>query len=219
MFRVAEPKLSSTTTFVLPLQMQNGHGRRDSLLDKSRRRLSSPKRAENHFTANGSTATSWSHGDSSSGWRSTSKDYGRLNSATLSNIRFVALCSLWYFSSALSSNTGKAIMLVFRFPVTLTFVQFGFISTYCLLLASPAVRLTKIRKPSAVVLRSTLPMAAFQVGGHIFSSIAISRVHVSTVHTIKVIISRVSNGRRYSPLFAGLISALHSRSLRSTIWC
>jgi solute carrier family 35 protein E1 len=33
-------------------------------------------------------------------------------------------------------------------------------------------------------------MAAFQVGGHIFSSLAISRVPVSTVHTIKVSFDR-----------------------------
>lgn len=101
-------------------------------------------------------------------------------------LRFILLCCLWYTSSALSSNTGKSILLIFNFPVTLTFVQFGFIAGYCLLLASPLVGLTRIRGPSAAVLRNTIPMAAFQVGGHIFSSFAISRIPVSTVHTIKV---------------------------------
>ncbi len=101
-------------------------------------------------------------------------------------MRFILLCCLWYTSSALSSNTGKSIMLIFKFPITLTFVQFGFIAGYCLLLASPVVGLTRIRGPSAAVLHSTIPMAAFQVGGHIFSSFAISRIPVSTVHTIKV---------------------------------
>lgn len=101
-------------------------------------------------------------------------------------MRFILLCCLWYTTSALSSNTGKSIMLIFKFPVTLTFIQFGFIAGYCLLLASPLVGLTRIRGPSAAVLRSTIPMAAFQVGGHIFSSFAISRIPVSTVHTIKV---------------------------------
>lgn len=101
-------------------------------------------------------------------------------------MRFILLCCLWYTSSALSSNTGKSIMLIFKFPITLTFVQFGFIAGYCLLLASPLIGLTRIRGPSAAVLRSTIPMAAFQVGGHISSSFAISRIPVSTVHTIKV---------------------------------
>jgi hypothetical protein len=43
-------------------------------------------------------------------------------------MRFIFLCALWYASSALSSNTGKAILNEFRYPVTLTFVQFGFVA-------------------------------------------------------------------------------------------
>lgn len=103
-----------------------------------------------------------------------------------STVRFIILCCLWYMSSAMSSNTGKAILNQFRYPVTLTFVQFGFIAGYCLLLMSPLFRVSKLRRPSLVIIRSTLPMAAFQVGGHIFSSVAMARISVSTVHTIKV---------------------------------
>ncbi len=103
-----------------------------------------------------------------------------------STVRFVLLCSLWYASSALSSNTGKAIMNQFRYPVTLTFVQFGFVATYCLLFMSPIVRFTRLRPPTRAILKDTLPMGCFQVGGHIFSSMAISRIPVSTTHTIKV---------------------------------
>jgi solute carrier family 35 protein E1 len=44
----------------------------------------------------------------------------------------------------------------------------------------------RLRRPSRAILTNTWPMAVFQVGGHIFSSMAISRVPVSTVHTIKV---------------------------------
>lgn len=44
----------------------------------------------------------------------------------------------------------------------------------------------KLRQPSKALLKGVLPMAAFQVGGHVFSSVATSRVPVSTVHTIKV---------------------------------
>ena len=103
-----------------------------------------------------------------------------------SNFLFILLCGLWYSTSALSSNTGKAILDQFRYPITLTFVQFGFVAFYCLLFMSPAIRFTRMRMPTKAILRSTFPMGLFQVGGHIFSSIAISRIPVSTVHTIKV---------------------------------
>lgn len=100
--------------------------------------------------------------------------------------RFVLLCSLWYLTSALSSNTGKAILTQFRYPATLTFVQFGFVALYCLLFMSPLVRFSRLRAPTKAIIRNTLPMGMFQVGGHMFSSMAISRIPVSTVHTIKV---------------------------------
>ncbi|KAF8513004.1 TPT-domain-containing protein [Hysterangium stoloniferum] len=102
-------------------------------------------------------------------------------------LRFVFLCSLWYMSSAMSSNTGKAILNQFRYPVTLTFVQFGFVAGYCLLFMSPALRVSRLRTPTRAIIRSTVPMAVFQVGGHIFSSVAIGRIPVSTVHTIKAL--------------------------------
>lgn len=104
-------------------------------------------------------------------------------------VRFALLCMLWYSTSALSSNTGKVILTQFRYPITLTFVQFGFVAGYCLLFMSPAVRFSKFKLPSRAIFNSTLPMGCFQVGGHIFSSMAISRIPVSTVHTIKVSIS------------------------------
>jgi len=103
-----------------------------------------------------------------------------------SNLRFILLCSLWYTSSALSSNTGKSILTQFRYPITLTFVQFGFVASYCLLFMSPVVRFSRLRRPTKAIVQSTLPMGMFQVGGHVFSSMAISRIPVSTVHTIKV---------------------------------
>ncbi|OSD04838.1 TPT-domain-containing protein [Trametes coccinea BRFM310] len=113
-------------------------------------------------------------------------------------IRFVLLCALWYMTSALSSNTGKSIMTLFRYPVTLTFVQFGFVAAYCLLFMSPLVRFSRLRSPNKAIIQSTLPMGVFQVGGHIFSSMAISRIPVSTVHTIKAL----------SPLFTVAAYAL-----------
>ncbi|OBZ73539.1 putative transporter C83.11 [Grifola frondosa] len=113
-------------------------------------------------------------------------------------VRFVLLCGLWYTSSALSSNTGKSILTLFRYPITLTFIQFGFVAGYCLLFMSPLIQFSKLRMPTKAILHSTLPMGVFQVGGHIFSSMAISRIHVSTVHTIKAL----------SPLFTVAVYAL-----------
>ncbi|KAG6381492.1 triose-phosphate transporter family-domain-containing protein [Boletus reticuloceps] len=63
---------------------------------------------------------------------------------------------------------------------------------------TPAINFSKLRSPTVAILKATLPMGAFQVGGHMFSSIAISRIHVSTVHTIKAL----------SPLFTVAAYAL-----------
>ncbi|KAG2338428.1 TPT-domain-containing protein [Suillus weaverae] len=101
--------------------------------------------------------------------------------------RFILLCSFWYTTSALSSNTGKTILNQWNHPVTLTIIQFAFVAGYCLLFMSPVIRFTKLRPPTGAILRSTLPMGMFQVGGHMFSSIAISKIPVSTVHTIKAL--------------------------------
>ncbi|KAI0924067.1 hypothetical protein AcV5_009426 [Taiwanofungus camphoratus] len=115
-----------------------------------------------------------------------------------STLRFVLLCGLWYMTSALSSNTGKVILTQFRYPITLTFVQFGFVAGYCLLFMSPVIRFSKFKSPTRAILENTVPMGFFQVGGHMFSSMAISRIHVSTVHTIKAL----------SPLFTVAAYAL-----------
>lgn len=106
--------------------------------------------------------------------------------STASTARFLILCIFWYTTSALSSNTGKAILEQFRYPVTLTIIQFGFVAACCSLIMTPAINLSRLRSPTVAILKATLPMGVFQVGGHMFSSMAISRIHVSTVHTIKV---------------------------------
>lgn len=129
------------------------------------------------------------------------------------NITFILLCGLWYTTSALSSNTGKAILNEFRYPITLTFVQFGFVAFYCLLLMSPVIRFSKLRSPTKTILRDTIPMGVFQVGGHVFSSMAISRIPVSTVHTIKV--RSIASGFVLASLcsIAGFIPPFHRYGL------
>lgn len=108
-------------------------------------------------------------------------------SSAVSTTRFILLCSFWYTTSALSSNTGKTILTQFKYPVTLTIIQFAFVAGYSLLFMSPVIRFSKFRPPTGAILRSTLPMGLFQVGGHMFSSMAISKIPVSTVHTIKAL--------------------------------
>jgi solute carrier family 35 protein E1 len=75
-------------------------------------------------------------------------------------------------------------------------VQFAFVSFWCLTFAYlahlypplrthiPALK-HGIRYPSPDVISTTLPLAIFQLGGHILSSTATSKIPVSLVHTIK----------------------------------
>ncbi|MCJ1307030.1 suppressor of loss of ypt1 [Agyrium rufum] len=110
--------------------------------------------------------------------------------------RLVILCLIWYFSSALTNTSSKSILNAFPQPITLTLIQFAFVAFWCLLFAQlaktfPAVRQAipalknGIRRPSREVIRTTLPLALFQLFGHIFSSTATSKIPVSLVHTIK----------------------------------
>ena len=79
-----------------------------------------------------------------------------------------------------------------------------------------------IRRPSVAVIKTTLPLALFQVGGHLFSSNATQRIPVSLVHLIKglsplftVFAYRIFYGIRYPaatyisliPLTAGVMLA------------
>ncbi|OWZ40278.1 solute carrier family 35, member E1 [Cryptococcus neoformans] len=114
-------------------------------------------------------------------------------------VRFISLCFLWYACSAISNNTGKVILNHFKYPVTLTIVQFFFVAFYCAISSQKMLGWSgRLRQPTRNILKGTLPLAAFQVGGHIFGSMAISRVPVSTVHTIKAL----------SPLFTVMAYAL-----------
>jgi hypothetical protein len=44
----------------------------------------------------------------------------------------------------------------------------------------------RIKMPNLQVVKTTAPLSGFLIMGHVFSSMAISRVPVSFVHTIKV---------------------------------
>ena len=96
----------------------------------------------------------------------------------------------------MTNTSSKSILNAFPKPITLTIIQFAFVSGWCLFLAwlarlfprlktaIPALR-NGIRYPTREVISTTLPLALFQIGGHILSSTATEKIPVSLVHTIK----------------------------------
>lgn len=110
--------------------------------------------------------------------------------------KLVILCVIWYLSSALTSTSSKAILNAFPKPATLTMVQFAFVAYFCIFFSwlsslfsifresIPALR-NGLRYPSRNVLITTMPLAAFQIGGHLLSASATAKIPVSLVHTIK----------------------------------
>lgn len=207
------------------------------------------------------------------------------NTFSPESLKIMVLCCFWYASSAMTNNIAKDIFEQYSFPVTLTYVQFGFVAVFCFFfgfwsdvnygnynnggkwiinmwdnailqlqraskhtstlsgkfkysiilgltalfyiivaltriiqqsillvrywlalglgidedamglvrssksnLIPPSQRLcgSRIRKPSREVFSMIFPLSAFLISGHVFSSIAISSVPVSFVHTIKV---------------------------------
>ncbi|CAG8567149.1 4888_t:CDS:2 [Paraglomus occultum] len=107
---------------------------------------------------------------------------------SLKTIKFLFLCVLWYASSAVTNNIGKSLLNVFPYPVTLTWIQFGFVSLYCHALGR--LGFTRIRRLTVDILKETVPLSGFQIVGHGFSSVATSQVPVSFVHTIKNVFSK-----------------------------
>jgi len=136
----------------------------------------------------------------------------------------LALCVLWYTSSALSSNTSKSLLSRpkvagevlpgpprFPYPVTLTLVQFVFVNAFCYLgtrrsLLGEFTLAKRLVRISWQQMREIVQISVFNVLGHALSSLAVSRVEVSLVHTIKAL----------SPLFTVLSYALFFRVPYST---
>ncbi|KAH8716838.1 triose-phosphate transporter family-domain-containing protein [Phaeosphaeriaceae sp. PMI808] len=103
---------------------------------------------------------------------------------------------VWYMTSIFTNMSSKAILTALPRPVTLTIVQFAFVSGWCLFLAAMARKFPRlkqtfpflkygIRRPSRELVMTTLPLTCFQIAGHILSADATSRIPVSLVHTIK----------------------------------
>ncbi|KAF2129029.1 TPT-domain-containing protein [Dothidotthia symphoricarpi CBS 119687] len=110
--------------------------------------------------------------------------------------KLVMLCGVWYLTSIFTNMSSKAILTALPKPITLTTVQFAFVSGWCIVLATlarkyPRLKQTMpflkngIRRPTKELIMTTLPLTLFQIGGHILSADATSRIPVSLVHTIK----------------------------------
>jgi solute carrier family 35, member E1 len=99
-------------------------------------------------------------------------------------------------TSALTNTSSKSILNAFPNPVTLTIVQFACVSIWCVIFAQlasvfpglktavPALR-NGIKYPSRDAIATAMPLAVFQLLGHLLSSTATSKIPVSLVHTIK----------------------------------
>ncbi|KAL4788410.1 triose-phosphate transporter family-domain-containing protein [Aspergillus varians] len=110
--------------------------------------------------------------------------------------RLIVLCLIWYTTSALTNTSSKSILNALPKPITLTAVQFIFVSLWCLVLSYmsnvlpwlktsiPALK-NGILPPSRDVIMTALPLAVFQLAGHILSAMATAQIPVSLVHTIK----------------------------------
>lgn len=132
--------------------------------------------------------------------------------------KLVSLCIIWYFSSALTNTSSKSILTTFPKPATLTLIQFVLVSAFCLFFswlpkvfpalrnAIPSLR-NGLQYPSRDIIRSTLPMAVFQIVGHLLSSTATAKIPVSLVHTIKGL----------SPLFTVLATRVFF-NIRYGVW-
>lgn len=106
------------------------------------------------------------------------------------------MCIIWYMTSAVTNTSSKSILNTLPHPITLTVVQFAFVPVWCLLLVYvasifPSLKTSipplknGLRRPSREVIMNALPLAIFQLAGHILSSMATSQIPVSLVHTIK----------------------------------
>lgn len=120
------------------------------------------------------------------------------------SMRFIIWCTLWYASSAATNNVSKQIMNSYKYPVTLTYVQFGFVALFCYIFGQ-GMGYTKIQRPARPVLKQMMILSLFQIAGHVFSSVALTMVTVSFAHTIKalsplftVVIYRIVYGIPYS---------------------
>ncbi|KAJ1036887.1 hypothetical protein NDA10_007707 [Ustilago hordei] len=201
---------TSSSSSSLPLATASSWQTNKPKRSFDRPRLFARNRSDLHTQTTTTTTTTASHHSRSLSWEKTGAAPSR------STLILVLGCLAWYTSSSLSSNTSKALLSkpridshdanssasppppAFPYPVTLTLIHFAFVNVCCFISASPRIlgsgALTRLVKPSFSRVAEVAQLAFFNVLGQALSSLAISRVPVSTVHTIKAL----------SPLFTVL---------------
>lgn len=133
------------------------------------------------------------------------------------NSKFLLCCFMWYICSSLSSNTAKQIMNTFKYPVTLTFVQFLMVSCWCAVMER-VFKSSGIKKPTKTIIQTIVPLSSFMIVGHVFSSISISRIPVSLVHTIKVNI-QTKKGREEEKEGGGMSKLKSTIGISALVHC
>jgi len=91
----------------------------------------------------------------------------------------------WYLASALHSNYSKKVLKQYKHPITMTYIQFFSIALYNFF--SHILGFTKLKPLSMYVIKQTLPLSIFQIGGHLLNSYSLSLVSVNFVQTIKAL--------------------------------
>ncbi|ORY59835.1 TPT-domain-containing protein, partial [Neocallimastix californiae] len=132
----------------------------------------------------------------------------------------------WYCSSAFHSNYSKKVLKEYKHPVTMTYIQFMSIAVYNLI--SHLLGFTKLKPISKYVIKQTLPICIFQIGGHLLNSYSLSLVSVNFVQTIKALsplftigIYRIIYHEKYSkqtylsliPLICGVMLVCFNKSV------
>ncbi|KAI5968512.1 hypothetical protein CANMA_002257 [Candida margitis] len=120
------------------------------------------------------------------------------------NYTICSLCFIWYFFSIISSNSIKLILTKYKYPVTVTQLQFlmnAGLSLVLLFISNhytneriipssilpPSKSIRQFVTPTRFILSTTVPMGCFQFIGHLTSHKATSDIPVSLVHTIKAL--------------------------------
>ncbi|KAG7191872.1 suppressor of loss of ypt1 [Scheffersomyces spartinae] len=145
--------------------------------------------------------------------------------------KIVFLCTNWYLFSIVSSNSTKMILSNYKYPITLTQMQFLLNGIFCVCLLQvlffipqSATRifpkgsipnfdqignLQQFFTPTKLIISTTLPMGMFQFIGHITSHKATSIIPVSMVQIIKTL----------SPIVTiAIYLVLYKRKFRTTTY-
>ncbi|XP_044477660.1 phosphoenolpyruvate/phosphate translocator 1, chloroplastic-like [Mangifera indica] len=115
------------------------------------------------------------------------------------------LFGLWYLFNIYFNIYNKQVLKVYKFPVTLTVIQFAVGTVLVLLMWT--LNLYKRPKISRAQLAAILPLALVHTLGNLFTNMSLGKVAVSFTHTIKAT----------EPFFSVVLSAMFLGEL-PTLW-